>query len=440
MRPMPLPMRCKTPSRGCRQKPSLRSPRRHAAEARTFTPRGLERRMEEKPALSFRLQRRLARLWESGNLGWSLGALVVSLIAIAPLIAIATLAAHSSGDAWPHLIANVLPGALRTTLLLMLGVGTLTLVIGAGTAWLVTMYRFPGSRVLAWLLLLPLAMPTYIIAFCFLELFDYSGLLQTTLRSVFGWTSAKDYWFPDIRSLSGAIFFISAALPLCLCHGAGELPRPVGLRARSRPHARPKCHGDILGSCAAAGAACSRRRRCACAYGDAERYRRGLIFRRADANRRHLRHLARSQQSGRRGADRRRDVDLCFRAAPDRARLSRQTALPSHHRQVSAASGRRASRLSPCACQFGLRAAGADRVCASGRCPRSQRDRASGVGANCGFLGGRLAQPDARNDCRGRCRRLRLHPRLCRPADQVQADPRAERALEHQLRGARHGA
>jgi iron(III) transport system permease protein len=168
--------------------------------------------MEEETALSFRLKRRFARLWESGNLGWSLGALFVSFIAIAPLIAIATLAAQSSGDTWPHLIANVLPGALKTTLLLMLGVGTLTLVIGTGTAWLVTMYRFPGSRVLAWLLLLPLAMPTYIIAFCFLELFDYSGGLQTTLRAMFGWTSAKDYWFPDIRSLGGAIFFISAVL------------------------------------------------------------------------------------------------------------------------------------------------------------------------------------------------------------------------------------
>jgi hypothetical protein len=151
---------------------------------KTFTPRGRERGMEE--TTSFRLQRRLARLWESGNLGWSLGALFVSLIAIAPLIAIATLAAQSSGDTWPHLIANVLPGALKTTLLLMLGVGTLTLVIGTGTAWLVTMYRFPGSRILAWLLLLPLAMPTYIIAFCFLELFDYSGLLQTSLRTMFG--------------------------------------------------------------------------------------------------------------------------------------------------------------------------------------------------------------------------------------------------------------
>jgi iron(III) transport system permease protein len=168
--------------------------------------------MQADSHLSSPVGRRFARLWESGNLGWSLGALLVSLIAIAPLIAIATLAAQSSGDTWPHLIANVLPGALKTTLLLMLGVGTLTLVIGTGTAWLVTMYRFPGSRILAWLLLLPLAMPTYIIAFCFLELFDYSGVLQTTLRSAFGWTSAKDYWFPDIRSLGGAIFFISAVL------------------------------------------------------------------------------------------------------------------------------------------------------------------------------------------------------------------------------------
>ncbi|MCJ7597738.1 MAG: iron ABC transporter permease [Methyloceanibacter sp.] len=168
--------------------------------------------MQEDSRLSSRLERRLARLWESGNLGWSLGALIISLIAIAPLIAIAALAAQSSGDTWPHLIANVLPGALKTTFLLMLGVGTLTLVIGTGTAWLVTMYRFPGSRILAWLLLLPLAMPTYIIAFCFLELFDYSGVLQTTLRSAFGWNSAKDYWFPDIRSLGGAIFFIGAVL------------------------------------------------------------------------------------------------------------------------------------------------------------------------------------------------------------------------------------
>jgi len=156
--------------------------------------------------------RRLARLKESGNLGWSLAALAISLIALAPLIAIGVIALGSSGDAWPHLVANVLPGALRRTFGLMAGVGGLTLLIGTGTAWLVTMYRFPGSRQLEWLLLLPLAIPTYIIAFCYLELFDYSGVVQTALRALFGWHNARDYWFPDIRSLGGAIFVMSAVL------------------------------------------------------------------------------------------------------------------------------------------------------------------------------------------------------------------------------------
>jgi iron(III) transport system permease protein len=158
------------------------------------------------------LRRRLARLRESGNLGWSVAALVISLIALAPVIAIGVLALQSSGDTWPHLVANVLPGALRRTLGLMAGVGALTLLIGTGTAWLVTMYRFPGQRLFEWLLLLPLAIPTYIIAFCYLELFDYAGMLQTSLRSLFGWRNAQDYWFPDIRSLGGAILVMSAVL------------------------------------------------------------------------------------------------------------------------------------------------------------------------------------------------------------------------------------
>jgi iron(III) transport system permease protein len=158
------------------------------------------------------LRRRIARLRESGNLAWSAAALIISLVAIAPVIAIGVLALGSSGDAWPHLLANVLPGAVGRTLGLMAGVGALSLLIGTGTAWLVTMYRFPGRRMFEWLLLLPLAVPTYIIAFCYLELFDYSGAAQTALRHVFGWRNAQDYWFPDIRSLGGAIFVISAVL------------------------------------------------------------------------------------------------------------------------------------------------------------------------------------------------------------------------------------
>ena len=154
----------------------------------------------------------LGRLRDSGNLGWSIAAIVISLIAIGPVIAVFVLALQSSGDTWPHLVANVLPGAVQRTLGLMAGVGLITLAVGTGTAWLVTMYRFPGRRIFEWLLLLPLAVPTYIIAFSYLEFLDYSGVLQTTLRGLFGWRNAQDYWFPDIRSLGGAIFVMSMVL------------------------------------------------------------------------------------------------------------------------------------------------------------------------------------------------------------------------------------
>ena len=154
----------------------------------------------------------VTRLRSAGNLGWSVGALGIALLAALPLIAIAVLGLQSSGDTWPHLISTVLPSSTLTTLELMVGVGLTTLVIGAGTAWLVTMFRFPGRGLFEWLLLVPLAMPTYIIAFCYLELFDYSGTVQTALRGLFGWNSAADYWFPEIRSLGGGILIMSFVL------------------------------------------------------------------------------------------------------------------------------------------------------------------------------------------------------------------------------------
>jgi len=140
--------------------------------------------------------------------------LAVIAVAVTPILAILTVALTGGAEksVWPHLAAHVLPDAVQTTLLLMLGVALLTLTVGAGTAWLVTMFRFPGSRILTWALLLPLAVPTYIGAFTYLELFDYSGLVQTGLRSAFGWQNAGEYWFPDIRSLPGAILLMSAVL------------------------------------------------------------------------------------------------------------------------------------------------------------------------------------------------------------------------------------
>lgn len=244
------------------------------------------------------MRRRIACLRDSGNLAWSIAAAFISLIAIAPVLAIIVLAAHS-GDSWPHLIANVLPGAMRRTLSLMAGVGVLTLLIGTGTARFVTMCRFAGRSLFQWPLLLPLAIPTYIIAYCYLELFDYSGALQTALRDIFGWQSAKDYWFPDLRTVGGAIFVMSIGAPsLRLHHRAGELPCAIGVRGRNEPHARPDRRSNLPRGCLAAREASACRWRCARPDGDAERFWRGRILRRTYAHCRRLRHLARPQQPG----------------------------------------------------------------------------------------------------------------------------------------------
>jgi len=143
---------------------------------------------------------------------WGIGAAIVSMLVAAPVVAIAVLALFPAENIWPHLVATVLPGYVSTTLILMIGVGVSTFIIGTGTAWLVTTCRFPGRSVLQWALLIPLAMPTYIIAYTYVDLFEYSGVVQTALRTAFGWTSVRDYWFPEIRSLPGAIFVMSFVL------------------------------------------------------------------------------------------------------------------------------------------------------------------------------------------------------------------------------------
>lgn len=129
-----------------------------------------------------------------------------------PVASVLVIAAKSSEGAWSHLLSTVLPMAAGQTLLLMTGVGALTLAIGTGAAWLVTMYRFPGRAILDRLLVIPLAMPTYIVAFCYAELLDYAGPVQTWLRASFDWKGPVDYFFPDIRSLPGAIVVLSAVL------------------------------------------------------------------------------------------------------------------------------------------------------------------------------------------------------------------------------------
>lgn len=143
---------------------------------------------------------------------WTIVVGAILAVMLLPIGTVAVLALSPSDNIWPHLMRTVLPGALRDTLLLTTGVGVLTLATGTAAAWLVTMYRFPGRAVVDRLLVIPMAMPTYIVAYCYAELLDYSGPAQSALRSLFGWTSARDYWFPEIRSLPGAIFVMASVL------------------------------------------------------------------------------------------------------------------------------------------------------------------------------------------------------------------------------------
>jgi len=143
---------------------------------------------------------------------WSVGALAVASLLAIPLVAIFYLAISPSDDIWSHLVSTVLGHYIRTTILLMVGVGVGTLVIGAGTAWLVMMYRFPGRRLFEWARLLPLAVPAYVIAYVYTDLLEYAGPVQGMVRDVFGWNRPQDYWFPEIRSLGGAISMMTLVL------------------------------------------------------------------------------------------------------------------------------------------------------------------------------------------------------------------------------------
>ena len=143
---------------------------------------------------------------------WTVAVACVVLMVLAPVASVTVLALASSSSVLPHLLATTLPAAVTNTLLLAALVGLMTLVMGTATAWLVTMYRFPGRGLLDRLLVLPLAMPTYIVAYCYADLLDYSGPVQSALRDTFGWQGPANYWFPEIRSLGGAGLIIASVL------------------------------------------------------------------------------------------------------------------------------------------------------------------------------------------------------------------------------------
>ncbi len=157
------------------------------------------------------IAQQLPRRWRRPN-PWSLGAAVIAALVLLPVVAVIWFALTPTENIWPHLRATTLPRYLKNTGVLMAGVGLATAVIGTVTAWLVVMYRFPGRRWLQWALLTPLAIPSYVGAYALVDFLEYAGPVQTMLREVFGWSSARDYWFPQIRTRGAATFVMSLAL------------------------------------------------------------------------------------------------------------------------------------------------------------------------------------------------------------------------------------
>jgi len=135
---------------------------------------------------------------------------LATLLALPVLVVLFNLAAPAT-DTWRHLASTVLADYISNSLLLMLGVALGVIIGGVTTAWITTMCRFPGHRLFEWALLLPMAVPAYVMAYAYTDLLQFAGPVQSLLRELTGW-GAQDYWFPDVRSLGGAIIMLSLVL------------------------------------------------------------------------------------------------------------------------------------------------------------------------------------------------------------------------------------
>ena len=147
-----------------------------------------------------------------GDRGWALGAGLIAVLVALPLLALLWTAMQGSQGLWSHMMAHVLPRASLNTVVLLLGVGVLVAALGTGSAWLVTAYDFRGRGMLSWALLLPLAMPTYIIAYAYLDLLHPLGPVQSLIRALLGIDSPRDFRLPDISSLAGCILLLGVVL------------------------------------------------------------------------------------------------------------------------------------------------------------------------------------------------------------------------------------
>ncbi len=153
---------------------------------------------------------RSSRLRAGG--GWQAAALAVAVLVLLPVLALGLFALRGSPGLWAHLVSNVLPVAARQTVILLLGVGFIVATLGTVTAWLVAACDFPGRRIFGWALLLPLAVPTYIVAYAYLDLLHPVGPVQGAIRGWLGYASPREFRLPDIRSMPGCILLLGLVL------------------------------------------------------------------------------------------------------------------------------------------------------------------------------------------------------------------------------------
>ncbi|MCU7945317.1 MAG: iron ABC transporter permease [Candidatus Thiodiazotropha sp. (ex Cardiolucina cf. quadrata)] len=142
---------------------------------------------------------------------WRIGVPLIALLLSVPVLVVLSYLFVPAGEVWQHLVDTVLQDYVINSLLLMVGVAMGVLLVGVSTAWLTSMCQFPGRSLFEWALLLPMAIPAYIIAYTYTGLFDFAGPVQTLLRDWTGW-GYGDYWFPEIRSIEGAALMLSLVL------------------------------------------------------------------------------------------------------------------------------------------------------------------------------------------------------------------------------------
>lgn len=166
----------------------------------------------QQPQRSFAFLARLGQPFRVAGRGWLIAALLIIAVVLAPLLVLFGHALQGSTAHWQHLLNHVLPVAFANTVGLLVGVGILVTALGVGSAWLITAYDFPTRRILVWALLLPLAVPTYIVAFAYLDILHPIGPVQGVIRELLGYSSPRQFRLPDIRSLFGAIVLLGFVL------------------------------------------------------------------------------------------------------------------------------------------------------------------------------------------------------------------------------------